>query len=124
MFPREQRLNDKKLFATLFRRGDWVRGRYFSFVLLETSRGGTVGFVITKKVTKSAAKRNRTKRRIRSLFRNTIETKYPELLNKSHVAVIIHRTIEELSSSALDREMEYLFQKWQAGRISPAKGKK
>ncbi|HEY1074075.1 MAG TPA: ribonuclease P protein component [Patescibacteria group bacterium] len=112
MFKREQRLTDKRLFATLFRRGTWVRGRIMSFILMSTPHRGKIGFVITKKVAKSAVVRNRTKRRIRATFIDMLKLpEYKEFLLDTTVAVMIHRTIDELSYEQLKSETVHLFEK-------------
>lgn len=120
MLKREQRLTDKRLFATLFRRGTWVRGRVMSLILIPTPQRGKVGFVITKKVAKSAVVRNRTKRRIRATFIEISKLpEYAAFLSDTTIAVMIHRTIDELSYEQLKSDMVHLFEKLKKTEIKP-----
>ena len=106
MFPREQRLTESRLFQSAFQRGTRSKGRTFTIFRLTTGQPGRVGFVITKKVSKSAVVRNRTKRRLRSALQVALhDTKRATLLQKGHLVVLIHRTSDETAFADLVTEM-------------------
>ncbi len=110
MFPRQSRLTDPKLFALMTRAGTWQKGRYMSLRFLPV-RGGTgkISFVISKKISKLATVRNRSKRRARAIFQNLLSQ--PDLslvLHSFHLLVIIHRPLTTVSQNELAQEIESL----------------
>ncbi len=104
MFPRDQRLTQSRLYEQLFRRGARLRGKHISLLYMP-AQTGSIGFVITKKVSKSAVVRNRTKRRIRSLVQDLLKQKYPHVLAKYSVAIVIHRTMDTISPADMQTEL-------------------
>jgi ribonuclease P protein component len=72
---------------------------------------GSIGFVITKKTSKSAVIRNRSKRRIRAVVQDLLKQKYPTLLGKYSMAIVIHRTLDHLSPADLQTEVTGVFEK-------------
>ncbi len=114
MLSKTQRLRDPKRFRQLFSRGTWARGRWFSLVCLPSRGGSTVGFVVTKKVTKSAVARNRVKRRLRAIFRELL--RQPTRLKTLDCVVVVHRLGDELAHPALVAEVNRLVAQLAAGR--------
>ncbi len=107
MLPRDSRLREKKLFDRVFKRGTWARGRYFSIVFLASPERGKVGFIITKKISKSAVERNRIKRRIRTALLEVMTSPtWARLFANYYMVVVIHRSAEELPFPDLIKEVE------------------
>lgn len=110
MFPRQARLTDPKLFALMTRVGTWQKGRYMSLRFLPV-RGGTgkISFVISKKISKLATVRNRSKRRARAIFQNLLNrADFSPVIQKFHLLVIIHRPLITVSQNELTQEIEGL----------------
>lgn len=111
MLPRELRLNEKRLYDQVFRRGTWARGRYFSVVWLTTNKSGKLGFIVTKKVTKSAVARNRSKRRIRTAMYELLQGEFSSLLQNHYLVVVLHQTVDKVSPSELKDQVERVLRK-------------
>jgi ribonuclease P protein component len=73
MLPKENRLKNKKDFESVFKNGKGFKEGFFYLKIkknnLELSR---FGFVVSKKISKSAVVRNKIKRAIRNYFRFNI----------------------------------------------------
>jgi len=96
MFPRWQRLTEKRLYARMFRDGSRIKGPDFSLVVMSAVPSGKIGFIVTKKNEKSAVGRNKLKRRLRAAFLHVLDTPpYSELLKKYHIIVVTHRNISD-----------------------------
>lgn len=108
MLPRAQRLTQSRLYEQLFRRGTRLRGKHISLLYMPASTG-SIGFVITKKVSKSAVVRNRTKRRIRTIVQELLKTSSPQVLQKYSVAIVIHRTVDSVPHADLQTELTGVF---------------
>lgn len=111
MFPQDLRLREKRDYEQVFKRGTWNRGKYFSIVSLPTPKGGKIGFLITKKVTKSSVERNAMKRRLRSAFRSVFAHLESSPLTRYHLVVVIHRRNAELSYGELEQEVTRVLNK-------------
>lgn len=112
MFPKAVRLTDKRLFEAVFRKGTWVRGRFFSFVHIPARGQARIGFVITKKVTKSAVLRNRTKRRIRAaLHEQFANPKYAHLFAQKNIVVVVHQSVADESYEVIQQQVERVLDK-------------
>ncbi len=112
MFQKAVRLTDSRLYEAVFRKGTWVRGRFFSLVHIPARGTGRIGFIITKKVTKSAVLRNRTKRRLREAFLQA--AKQPEtatLMAKKNIVVVIHQMVIAESYQIITAEVDKAFRK-------------
>lgn len=110
MFPRQARLTDPKLFALMIRAGTWQKGRYMSLRFLPV-RGGTgkISFVISKKTSKFATVRNRSKRRTRAIFQDLFRrADFSIVPQKFHLLVVIHRSLAEVAQGELSQEIEGL----------------
>ncbi|MFZ3054594.1 MAG: ribonuclease P protein component [Minisyncoccales bacterium] len=70
MLPKENRLKKEKEFEAVFKGGRTVKGNSIFLKYLANGTDKTkVGFVVSKKVSKLAVKRNKTKRRMREIVR-------------------------------------------------------
>ncbi len=107
MFPRKARLTDPKLFALMTRAGTWQKGRYMSLRYLPV-RGemGKISFVMSKKVSKLANVRNRSKRRARAVFQELLkQTEFSPVAKKFHMLVIMHRPLTEVTHQEIRQEV-------------------
>ncbi len=64
-----ERIRRKSEFASLYRDGGRLRGRYFTLVFLENELGRSRLAVVASRKVGSSVVRNRVKRRFRELFR-------------------------------------------------------
>lgn len=72
-FPKSFRLTSRRDFISVQSKGQKVYGRYCTLLGLEsTNTHPRVGITITKKVHKRAVKRNRFKRTVREIFRQSL----------------------------------------------------
>lgn len=109
MFPRARRLRDKRAYDTLFKRGSWTRGKFFSLVSSSAKDKGKIGFIITKKVAKSAVVRNQSKRRLRAAFLEVLqEPRFAELQAKTAIAVVLHRPTDTVPYATLKEDVAKL----------------
>lgn len=70
MLPKENRLKKEKEFEAVFKGGRTIKGGNIFLRYLANGTGKTkVGFVVSKKVSKLAVKRNKVKRRMREIVR-------------------------------------------------------
>jgi ribonuclease P protein component len=109
MFAKAERLTSKKLYDTLFKRGQWYRGKWFSLITLPIQRveHGKIGFIVTKKTLRAATARNRAKRQVRHAFRVVFQSpKYNALGKSHHIIVLLHRAVDDLSFIDLKTEVE------------------
>lgn len=97
MLPKQNRLRLKKDFERIFETGKWAGGDYISLKYAKKEADETrIGFMVGKKVSKSAVKRNVAKRRMREVVRlmlkndqikpnfDVIVIAKPEILGKSY----------------------------------------
>ena len=109
MFPRRQRLTNPKLFALMTRSGSWQKGRLMSArFLLTRGNSGQISFVISKKVSKLATTRNRSKRRARAVWRSLLEGDYKNVAQSSHLLIVIHRSLVDVTPKEIYVEAEGL----------------
>ncbi len=81
-----ERIRKKSEFASLYRDGGRVRGRYFTLVFLRNGLGHSRLAVVASRKVGSAVVRNRVKRRFRELFRRN-----KTLLEESLDIIVITR---------------------------------
>lgn len=66
MLPKKNRLTQKKDFDTVFKSGKTIKGDFLIFKLLKNHLGeNRFGFIVSKKVSNRATKRNLVKRKLR-----------------------------------------------------------
>jgi ribonuclease P protein component len=81
-----ERIRKKSEFASLYRDGGRLRGRYFTLVFLRNGLGHSRLAVVASRKVGSAVVRNRVKRRFRELFRRN-----KTLLEESLDIIVITR---------------------------------
>ncbi len=93
-----------------------MNGSLFSLrVMPSVQKSGQIGFVMGKKVAKSAVVRNRTKRQLRAAFRVALEKEqFKNVLNKWYLLVVVHRPLGDKPFEEIATETERLI-----GRIRP-----
>jgi ribonuclease P protein component len=107
MFAKPVRLTHKKQFDSLFKRGNWVRGKWFSLIFLAQPGRGKIGFIVTKKTLRDSSDRNRAKRRLRAAFRSAFRNpQYEAIQHNTHIIVLIHRAVEDTLFPELVSEVE------------------
>ncbi len=113
MFGRAERLTDKRIFTRLFQRGRWIKGQDFSLRVMPTrSEPGQIAFVMSKKVAKSAAIRNRTKRRLRAGFRHFLsDASFTSLLGHNYILIVVHRALDDKPSAEVLHDVAATLQK-------------
>ena len=100
------RLTSKKAFSYTYKRGASISNNYVTIVFAPTIYGMKIGFSISKKVGK-AVTRNKTKRRLKEIFRHNID-----ILNKNYNYVIIAKNgIDNISYSELENSIINLISK-------------
>ncbi|MFQ6049451.1 MAG: ribonuclease P protein component [Candidatus Paceibacterales bacterium] len=114
MLPVKNRLNKKKDFENIFRKGKSFRG---DFLVLKIAKNNLnqvrFGFIVSQKVSKKATIRNKVKRRLRELVRSKIKT-----LKKGIDAILITVPgIETKEFREIEEIMDKLFKK--AGVVNP-----
>ncbi|HSX48812.1 MAG TPA: ribonuclease P protein component [Candidatus Saccharimonadales bacterium] len=76
MLAKENRLTKKIDFENLRQNGKFLTTPYFSFSFIkrETGTPSRFGFIVSKKISKSAVVRNKVKRTLREIVRKNIST--------------------------------------------------
>lgn len=75
MLPNQNRLRRREDFAKVYAKGDRYRGKYLNLrVLIDLSDPSNtkIGIVVSKKFSKLAVSRNRSKRQLRAIFRQLL----------------------------------------------------
>lgn len=96
------KITKKKDFDLLFREGKWRRRDVISVIFKESDDGGSqarVAFIISRKI-KGAVKRNKLKRRLREIYRDSEVKKGMDML------IIAHKGAEELNFLELKENVE------------------
>lgn len=105
-------LKEHKEFELVYRRGRSAHAR--SCVLFYLAKEGEkkVGFVASKKVG-NAVIRNRSKRRMRALFRAVATT-----LGEGHYVIVAKPTLHEIAFDILQKDFAYILKKINASPVS------
>ena len=89
MLPKANRLNRRRDFDELFKRGRSMGDGFFTLRYVKTSTSSPirVGFVISAKTEKSSVKRNRVRRQCREVLRKIL----PDLVPGHDAAILIKK---------------------------------
>ncbi|MGV6845855.1 MAG: ribonuclease P protein component [Lutibacter sp.] len=111
-FSKDEKLKSKKLIEQLFKNGKRIKVKSFQLLYLEIEHNGfsqiQVGFSVPKKRVKLAVNRNKIKRRMREVYRNS-KNHFSIDPNKKFIFMFIYGTEELLTY----HEIEYQFEKIQ-----------
>lgn len=89
MLLKENRLTQKKDFDSVFKKGKTVKGAFLTFRILKNRfKDNRIGFVISKKVSNRATKRNLVRRRLRQAVSSEIK-KNNQISNKKSSDIVI-----------------------------------
>lgn len=114
MLPRQHRLKHMKDFDILFKEGRFVGGQYITMKVWRIDPDKyprrqyavddlKIGFVVSKKVHKSAVKRNRLKRQMREVVRLLLKDR--RVQSGYVLAVMAKATMLEVSYQEIERDM-------------------
>lgn len=108
MLPQENRLRKTRDFDAVFKKGRFFGTKFLIFKymangLLETR----VGFVVGTKVSKSAVKRNRLKRRLREIFRLNLDKIKPGF----DISVITRPGAADMEYGDLEKDVIFALKK-------------
>lgn len=102
MFPRANRLTDRRSFQILAREGKRARGGFVEVKYLVTRRPlSRVAVVISTRVEKKAVRRNRMKRKLRIFLDEIVKN----LQQSVDLACYVKRTIREEDWPAVENEL-------------------
>ena len=101
LFPKDERLLNRKDFVNLNRLGKRYRAKHFTVIFKENGLGiSRLGITVSKKIG-NAVKRNRVKRHIREFFR-TNKNRFP---NGFDVVIIANRGADDLMYLKIKEEL-------------------
>jgi ribonuclease P protein component len=90
-FPRQRRIRKRREFSSVFDAGQRIHGRFFTFLLLQTTLDRSrLGIVASRKIG-GAVQRNRAKRLIREMFRTEVRLSSRVVVDVSIDLVVIPR---------------------------------
>tara|TARA_Y100000310_G_C20700403_1_gene829216 strand:+ start:6501 stop:7001 length:501 start_codon:yes stop_codon:yes gene_type:complete len=108
MLPQKNRLKRKKDFETVFKKGEGIKeGFLFLKFLPSKLKGIRFGFVVSEKVSKKAAVRNRVKRQLREIIRPQI----PKIDKGVDCVLITRPGIEEENFKDVKEAIDKLFKR-------------
>ncbi|MCK9393282.1 MAG: ribonuclease P protein component [Candidatus Paceibacterota bacterium] len=108
MLPLKNRLKKKKDFENIFAKGKTTKARYFFLKTIETgSLDSRIGFIVSKKVSKKAVERNRTKR----LFREAVRLNIARIKPGYDLVFIVLNLAKEKDLTEIKKEIEFILGK-------------
>lgn len=108
MLPKENRLKKEKEFEAVFKGGRLVKGNSIFLKYLANGTDKTkVGFVVSKKVSKLAVERNKTKRRMREYVR----LRKKEIKDGLSIIFIALPQAKSMDYEDIKKDLESLFNK-------------
>jgi ribonuclease P protein component len=100
-FPEYNKLNKSSLYESLFRNGRRVNTKNFTVIFKENGLGyPRYGHVVSRRVSRSAVKRNRIKRVLREFFRHNKSS-----LDSFDIVIIVKRDVSESHYSSIKEEL-------------------
>lgn len=73
MLPKQYRLTQKKDFQLVLKKGRISHGKYFNLFTLQNQESLQIGIIVSNKVSKKATERNRIRRIIRNICRESLK---------------------------------------------------
>lgn len=107
MLNKKYRINKKKDYNNIYRTGKKLPGKYMVMLLASSEKGSNRYGIIASKKVGNAVKRNRAKRRIRSI----INEHRNELKNNYDVVIIARPLINNASYKVIDHEFMRMMKK-------------
>lgn len=109
MLPFKNRLKKKKDFENVFAGGKTAKARYFFLKSLKTVNDDSrIGFIVSKKVSKKAVERNRTKR----LFREAVRLDMARIKPGYDLVFIVLNSAKEKELLEIKKEIEFILGKY------------
>ena len=103
MLKKRERLS-RSDFNTLFKHGKRFHTGFFTLLYSDNQKEMKCGLVVSKKVAKHAVKRNKLRRKVYHILKDS-----KQLLNHKHLAVLTKPTITTLTSEELRKELQEAF---------------
>lgn len=105
-FPKGKRLLTRLDFSRVFNRSKRIQNKYFTLLVhyTEPNKQTRMGFVVSKKVDKTAVQRNRIKRLIRESFR------IKKNLKSAEYVVMAKPGVTQLSNQKITESLNQLWQ--------------
>ncbi len=108
MLPKENRLKKEKEFEAVFKGGRTLKGKSaFIRYLINGTDKTRIGFVVSKKISKLAVVRNKTKRRMREIVR----LKKDKLKEGLSIVIVSLPSITKLTYKEIKEDLENLLNK-------------
>lgn len=109
MLPLKNRLKKKKDFENVFAGGKTAKAKYFFLKTIETKNAESrIGFIVSKKVSKKAVERNRTKR----LFREAVRLDVARIKPGHDLVFIVLNSAKEKDLTEIKKEIEFILEKY------------
>jgi len=109
MLPLKNRLKKKKDFENVFAGGKTAKAKYFFLKTIETKNTESrMGFIVSKKVSKKAVERNRTKR----LFREAVRLDVARIKPGYDLVFIVLNSAKEKDLTEIKKEIEFILEKY------------
>lgn len=107
MLPKLHRLNEKKDFQIVLKKGKMLQGQYFGLSFLPSQTETKIGIIVSNKISKSAVERNRIRRIVRSTALDFINK------NKTGFKLVFlaKKPSENADSEKIKQDIENLFEK-------------
>lgn len=108
MIPKDNRLRTKADFDYVFKKGKIYHSKGISAKVAKNKLGITrLGFIISTKVHKKAVKRNKVRRRLRTIFGRHLQ----DLKSGLDVVILTRKDVLEMSFDDLKESAEHLIKK-------------
>jgi len=108
MIPKENRIRKNEDFARLFKKGQIFHSKGISAKVGRNKFGLVrLGFVISTKVHKRAVRRNKIRRRLRSIFGKRLEQLKPGL----DIAILTRKDVLDMTFKELEKSADHLIEK-------------
>lgn len=108
MLPKINRINKKKDFDEIFKKGKSIKDGFLIFKILENNSGkNRFGFIVSQKVAKKAVLRNKIKRRLRAV----VGANMKNIKNGADIVLIALPGIEKKEFSEIQSSISKILSK-------------